>query len=119
MVSYSDRPTERERDLEDIAHLLDSYVDEVSERRWDEAFECSEFDLQPAYLFGLDTARIIESAEHESIVNGFLRKLEQTESAAHLLLLSHGPRRWHTDYDALGKRVGAFRAGMQRGLAQR
>jgi predicted nucleotidyltransferase len=56
MVAFADRPTERERDLVDIAHLLDAYVDEEDERRWDETPDGTEFDLAPAYLFGVDLA---------------------------------------------------------------
>ena len=37
MAAFLDRPQERLRDLDDIAHLLESYVDDSSPRFWDEA----------------------------------------------------------------------------------
>ena len=58
MAAYLDRPTERLRDLEDIAHLLESYVDDSSPRFWDDALAWGEDDQAPAYLLGLDIGRI-------------------------------------------------------------
>lgn len=47
-----DRPTARERDLEDIGHLLEAYVDgDLLVERWDEAFDCGEFDLASGFAF--------------------------------------------------------------------
>jgi len=115
MVSFGERPAERERDLEDIAHLLDAYVDESSGRRWDDAAECGEFDLAPAYLLGLDIHRLLASDVHRAIVSGFLRQIESPESTSHLLMSSLGPERWRTEENPLARRIDAFRAGMKRG----
>lgn len=112
MVSFGDRPAERQRDLEDIAHLLDSYVDETSERRWDEAFDCGDFELAPAYLLGLDVGRVLVSETHRKIVDGFLRSVE--EPATYALMASRGPRGWRSEKEALQRRLAAFEAGMAR-----
>jgi predicted nucleotidyltransferase len=114
MVSFADRPTERERDLEDIGHLLDAYVDDDSERRWDEAADCGEFDLAPAYLLGIDIARLLATEAHRAIVNSFLRRVEDPESPTHALMLRLGPGRWSSDASALARRLSAFKAGMLR-----
>ena len=100
----------------DIAHLLDSYVDESSERRWDEASECGEFDLAPAYLLGVDIARLLARDTHKAIVSGFLSRVEPPESAAHLLMQSLGPTGWRTEENPLAPRLDSFQAGMQLAL---
>jgi predicted nucleotidyltransferase len=84
MVAFGDRPTERERDLVDIAHLLDAYVDEDDERRWDETPDGTEFDLAPAYLLGIDIARVLSRDAHRRVVSRFLHQIEATESSGHL-----------------------------------
>jgi predicted nucleotidyltransferase len=63
MASYGDRPAERQRDLSDIAHLLETYVDDVADRRWDEA-AALEFDLAPAYLL---VSTSVESQQRTSV----------------------------------------------------
>jgi predicted nucleotidyltransferase len=114
MVAFGDRPTERERDLVDIAHLLDAYVDEDDERRWDETPDGTEFDLAPAYPLGIDIARVLSRDAHRRVVSRFLHQIEATESSGHLLMASNGPARWRTEENALGRRLQMFKAGMQR-----
>ncbi len=113
MVAFGDRLTERERDLVDIAHLLDAYVKEDDARRWDEAPEDGDFDLAPAHLFGLDVARLLTLDVHRAVVSAFLLQIEQPESWAHLLMLRGGPPHWRTEENALVRRLQAFKAGMQ------
>jgi predicted nucleotidyltransferase len=114
MVSFADRPAERERDLEDIAQLLDAYVDNDSGRRRDEAADCGEFDLAPAYLLGIDVARLLAGERHGAIVRDFLHRVEDAESVTHALMMRRGPSRWSTAADALARRLDAFKAGMKR-----
>ena len=114
MVSFGDRPAERERDLEDIAHRLDAYVQEDSERRWDEAFDCGEFELAPAYLLGIDVARLCASDVHDGVVNRFLLQVGDPQTSTHALMSSCGPGRWRTEKDALARRLGAFQSAMTR-----
>ncbi|HUH06128.1 MAG TPA: nucleotidyl transferase AbiEii/AbiGii toxin family protein [Kofleriaceae bacterium] len=115
MASFNDRPAERERDLSDIAHLLDRYVEDDSERRWDEALEIEEFDLAPAYLLGLDIGRIASTETHQSIIDSFLERVADPESASHDIMSRSGPSRWRTEVDALSRRFHAFRAGIAAG----
>jgi predicted nucleotidyltransferase len=111
MVAYCDRPAERERDLEDIGHLLESYVDETCERRWDEACD-QEFVLAPAYLLGLDVGRVVTTDGHRELVKRFFGRVGDPESPSHAQMRRKGPRGWRTDEDALRLRLEAFRAGM-------
>jgi predicted nucleotidyltransferase len=114
MVAFSDRPAERERDLVDVGHLLDAYVKEDDERRWDETPDATEFDLAPAFLLGIDVARLLSHDEHRRVVDTFLSQVEAPNSSAHLLMLGGGPLRWRTEENALGRRLGMFRAGLLR-----
>jgi predicted nucleotidyltransferase len=112
MVSFGDRPAERERDLADIGHLLDAYVEGDSLfERWDEAFDCGEFDLAPAYLLGLDMARIAVSGTHKDTIQTFLDRVGP-EGAHHATMVRVGPARWRTETRALERRLHAFRQGL-------
>jgi predicted nucleotidyltransferase len=88
MVAFGDRPAERERDLVDIGHLLDAYVKEDDERRWGETPEAIEFDLAPAFLLGVDIARLLSHDEHRR-----RRFLSQSGRSAQFLGSSHDAQR--------------------------
>lgn len=112
MVSFGDRPAARERDLEDIGHLLDAYVDGDSlQDRWEEAFDCGEVDLASAYLLGLDMAGIVTSGTHEDTIRTFLERVGP-EGAHHATMVRAGPARWRTEERALERRLQAFRQGL-------
>lgn len=114
MAAYLDRPQERLRDLDDIAHLLDVYIDDDSPRFWDEAIEYGEYDSASAYLLGLDIGRIA-SKSHLRLVEEFLTRVGDTDSIAHAQMLQRGPRRWSTEDQPLHRRFHAFRAGLPEG----
>jgi predicted nucleotidyltransferase len=114
MAAYLDRPQERLRDLEDIAHLLESYVDDRSPRFWDEAIEHGVYELAPAYLLGLDIGRIA-AEPHLGLAEEFLSHVADTNGIAHALMQRRGPRRWSTEEQALLHRLNAFRAGVTAG----
>jgi len=111
MVSYCDRPSERERDLEDITHLLDAYVDEDCERRWEDAAEC-EFDLAPAFLLGLDVGHKLTAPTHHTVIDSFLERIGNDDSPQHALMSRRGPKHWQSESHALSRRLEAFRAGL-------
>jgi predicted nucleotidyltransferase len=112
MVSFGDRPPDRERDLEDIGHLLDAYVDGDSLlERWDEAFDCGELELAAAYLLGLDMARIVTSGTHQDTIQTFLERVGP-EGPHHVTMVRVGPARWRTEKHALQRRLQAFRQGL-------
>jgi predicted nucleotidyltransferase len=110
VVSYLERPPERERDLADIAHLLDQYVDEDSPRRWEEARDI-EFDLAPAYLLGLDIHGIVDA--HRPLVDAFLDRVGPEDSTAHSIMERVGPATWRGQEAPLARRVAAFRTGYE------
>ncbi len=110
MTSYCDRPIERERDLEDIAHLLDAYVDDDSDRRFEEALG-QDFDLAPAYLLGLDIGRVTNLDSHKKLISRFLDKVANPDSVEHAVMRNKGPKHWRAE-DALTRYLDAFRTGL-------
>lgn len=109
MVAYLDRPAERQRDLGDLAHLMDSYVSPVDDRRFDEAAGHT-FDAAPAYLLGLDLGRVCLPA-HLAVVAAFLALLENRDGAHHALMQRQGPSGGR-EGDVLADRLRAFRSGL-------
>jgi predicted nucleotidyltransferase len=110
MVAYSDRPADRTRDLADLAHLLDEYVDDDSERRWAEGRGEPDFDLVPAYLLGLDLAACATEG-HRPEVERFLYVVKDPEAVPHALMRREGPKRWATERDPLERRLAALARG--------
>lgn len=115
MVSFVERSWDRERDLVDIAHLLELYVDEDSDRRWHEAADV-DFELAPAFLFGRDVGRLITDA-HRSVVPRFLERVAAPESAEHARMERLGPAGWRGQTHPLRRRLEALRRGYDRTLA--
>lgn len=69
MVAYCDRPAERERDLGDLAHLLEDYVGDNDDRRFEDSVVAANLDWDhvSAHELGMDVAGIITAAELPSI----------------------------------------------------
>jgi predicted nucleotidyltransferase len=111
MAAYLDRPQERLRDLEDIAHLLEAYVDDSSPRFWDEALKYGEYDLAPSYLLGLDVERIIEEP-YRQLVEAFLSRVGDPDGIDHAQMLRRGPSRWSIEEQPLRRRLQALLAGL-------
>lgn len=112
MAAYLDRPAERVRDLVDLGFLLDSYIDDEEERRFDEGAAAGEYDLVSAYLLGVDAERIC-GPRHHDLVDKFLAAIGGPEEMGHAEMLHAGPDRWRTEPDALARRIRGFRAGRE------
>lgn len=69
MISYCDQPSERERDLGDIAELIDSYLSDDDDRRFDDdVLEAGlPWDGVSAYTLGADVARVLTAAERPCV----------------------------------------------------
>ncbi len=117
MVSFTERSWDRERDLADIAHVLDLHVDEDSDRRWDEARDV-EFDLASAFLLGRDVGRLMGKT-HRVLVASFLDVVADPESAEHARMAQLGPASWRGQDDPLERRLDAFRQGWEATMAER
>lgn len=91
MVAYLDRPPERQRDLKDLAHLLEEYVGPDDDRRFDEGLGLDlDFELVPAYLLGKDVGRLVHDDAH--LVATIERFLVVAEGIASEDLRRAGPR---------------------------
>lgn len=82
MASWLDRPAERERDLDDLAHILDDYLEPDDPRRWDDDLIESglSHEDQSAFTLGQDVARIAAQTHHETIER-FLAAVSDEASA--------------------------------------
>lgn len=80
--AWLDRPAEREKDLQDLAHLLATYVGDDDVRRWEEALpEALDFADVAAFLLGRDLGAICD-AHHRPHVSAFLRAITPARLAA-------------------------------------
>jgi predicted nucleotidyltransferase len=72
MVSWLDRPNERQRDLGDIVRLLRGALAEDDLRRWEPPLDEVEFDLQAPAAAGLAVAAVATD-QHRAKASEFLR----------------------------------------------
>ncbi len=119
MVAWLDRPAERQRDLADLAHLLDEFVDphddaffgpEVTEQQVD-------YEQVSAYLLGREVGKLVDDDER-ALVERFIERL-LTDEGLRALMARLGPRSWDGDAVALVPRVEAFRRGFRASLRPR
>ena len=116
IVAYLDRPWERERDLEDLAHILEGYAPADDPRRWDSDLldRAINFDRASAFLLGRDLAAMVDQGERLCIER-FLAAVDDdrdpAQSAARMLRV--GPRRWRQDPNAQTEVIRIFGAGFQ------
>jgi predicted nucleotidyltransferase len=112
VVAYLDRPTERERDLEDLAHVIEWYGED-DERRWsDEVVDLQlEYESVGAYLLGRDLAEFVTALERTCLEN-FISMARDDAVGTGSRLCRVGPVRWRSDAVMLGRI-----AALERGLA--
>ncbi len=76
MNSWLDRFADRERDLADIAHVLEEAIGDDDDRRFgDDVIELGiDFELVSAYLVGVDVGQIAKGG-HRDMIERFLAKV--------------------------------------------
>ena len=115
MVAYLDRPYARDRDLGDIAHILDDFIPATDGRRYgDDVFDADlTFEEVSPFLLGRRLAGIVNDAEKRLVLR-FIERLVNAEDAAgaQARMLSVAPSRWHREPDALNLRLMALRRGL-------
>lgn len=91
MRAWLDRPTERLKDLQDIAQLLCEYIGDDDDRRFeDDLFDLElEFQDVSPFALGRDLGRIVKN-DHVPHVKEFLAKATPEKIAA------YGPACWHS-----------------------
>jgi predicted nucleotidyltransferase len=114
MISYLDRPAERERDLHDLAYILENHVPADDDRRF--AAEVVDtgipWEHASAYLLGHDL-RALVNARERGVVDNFVTRVrdERHPLATQGRMARLGPRSWNQDPDELIARIDAFMAG--------
>ena len=89
VVAWTDRPADRPKDLQDIAYLLENYLDDVDDRHWSDEMIATglDHDLHSAYALGFDLGTIANPA-HIVALEFFLAQPPVAE------LASSGPLSW-------------------------
>jgi len=110
MAASLDRP-DRERDLADLAYLMDGIVGNDDAERWSDPVLDLDYELVSPFLLGRRVAAIADVRER-AVVGRFLAKLADPSdrSAYHARMVSSGPREWR-EGDAAIARLNAFRRG--------
>jgi predicted nucleotidyltransferase len=113
MVSYLDRPSERERDLADIGLLIEEYVCVDDEQRWSDEVvaEKLSFDLVSVFALGRDMAAFLTRPELE-LVERFVAAIEENRYGALVRMAVLGPFSLQRDEDQVRTRLAAFRRGL-------
>jgi len=109
MVSFLDRPNERERDLGDIGHVMENYA--TAEDWPDEAFDLGfDMDNVHAALLGLRVGGLVSQTE-APFVEQFTERIRGAVDATQANFTRLGPGSWHGDPKIAVERVDAFMAG--------
>ena len=111
IAAWLDRPHDRQKDLGDIAILLNGYVGLDDPRRFDEpALEGREWQDRPAFLLGMDLAACCEP-RHRERIRMFVDQVTDRTRREHHWLLAASPG-WRADPEILASRIGALVAGL-------
>jgi predicted nucleotidyltransferase len=117
LAAWNDRPVEREKDLDDIMHVLRHALPDDADCRWDAAHPVSasgvEFEFQSAFFVGLAVGAIIGPA-HRALVHKLLDAARDEDGACFARLAQAYPV---TRDQALRTRraLDAFSAGLRVG----
>ena len=118
MISYLDRPAERERDLHDLAYILENCVRPDDDRRFaPEVLEAGvPYEHASAYLLGHDLKELVNDRERKA-VDDFVGRVrdERHPSATQGRMARLGPSSWNQDPDELMARIETFIAGFREG----
>ena len=111
MAAYVDRPYAREKDLEDLAHILDDYPDLQDDRLYDAsaATGLGLPDVQ-GYVLGREVSRLAGAGDR-AIVDRFLGMISEDVHWSRFVYNSP----WRYDEAQLGARVDAFRRAWREG----
>lgn len=116
MIAYQDKPTERNRDLPDLAYILDEFLSDDNPRRFDdEVFQLSlAYEETSAFFLGKEIGYIVNEAERAK-VNSFLALLrdESHPTLAQSKMLISAPASWQKDQNILLRRLDVFDQGLR------
>jgi len=115
MVAYLDRPDARERDLQDLAVLLDEYVKPDDARRFDDDVYAAglDFDESGPFVLGREVGAVCRPS-HRELIAEFLGMLASEDAPTHIRMRRRVRAWWRSDPRELTKRLVAFRLGISR-----
>ena len=116
MAAYLDRLADRAKDLGDIGHVLENYIDDDDDRRYSaEVFDRElDFDDASAFLLGRDVGAVVQETERD-VVDAFIARVRSggDHVATQARMLKLGPRGWKSDPQLLVSRLAAFELGLR------
>lgn len=116
IVSYQDRPTERERDLQDLAYILDRYPAADDDRRFSDLVYENDMTSETAgaFVLGTELGAWIDARERNKIDSLFDLLLEEVDGGrTRAVMLRNAPSAWGRDTEELLNRVLGFKQGLE------
>jgi predicted nucleotidyltransferase len=112
VASYMDAPQTREKDLQDLATIMERYEAEGDRRFTDEVLDADvEYDSTGAFLLGRDLARLCDEQDEVAVVERFLKEVSDSDHPT-FIKLSRLARRTSANKDELLLReIGALTRG--------
>lgn len=106
MTAYLDRPFEREKDLRDLAHILDNYPPNDDDRLFDDEFDDTGLteEQRRGAILARELAPLIGD-DDRAVVNAFIAKMHR-DSPYWSRFVSASP--WRSDEDRLALHFDAF-----------
>ena len=114
-TAYMDQPLEREKDLADLAHILQWYPPEDDLRRFELEVIDRAYTMETAgcFILGREIASVLEPADRVPVVQVIERVREESDGGrARSVMLRQGPRIWGNDPRALLDRIEAVADGI-------
>ncbi len=115
MVAFLERPYQRDRDLSDIAYILEEHLAEDAAERWsDEVVELNlDFEDVGAFILGRRVAKTADAAESREAVR-FVDRVLEPGSGYHLAgrISTLGPQSWRDDPDTVIRRFEVLKRGL-------
>jgi predicted nucleotidyltransferase len=116
MIAFQDSPSDRMRDLSDLAYILEEFLSDDDPRRFDdEVFQLGlAYEETSAFFLGKEIGMITNELELAKI-NSFLAIMhnESHPTLAQTKMLMAAPVSWQKDPEVLLKRLAAFDQGLR------
>jgi predicted nucleotidyltransferase len=116
MLAYEEKPIERQKDLSDLAYILEEFLSEDDPKRFDDiVFELGlAYEEASAFFLGKEIGHIVNEEELEKITSfiTILRDESHPTMAQDKMLIS-APPSWQKDQKILLRRLDAFDQGLR------
>jgi predicted nucleotidyltransferase len=114
IIAYGENPAERTRDLGDIAHVLEHYIEGDDPQRYSDAvFDANlQFEEVSGFLLGRDLAEFADEREG-AFVNDFIERVEGATDGGRTqtIIVNQAPVSWRTEPDRVLVAIRAFKRG--------